>query len=86
MRAFSCLYHITGFSRLSPNLNGFSQTFTNESLSTSFQHRTNCDVTNRNLMSCIVLLAFVVFFICECIELKRSKVTAYVKANFSDCI
>lgn len=73
MRAFSFLYHITGFSRLSPNLNGFSQTFTNESLSTSFQHRTNCDVTNRNLMSCIVLLAFVVFFICECIELKGQK-------------
>lgn len=73
MRAFSCLYHITGFSGLSPNLNGFSQTFTNESLSTSFQHGTNCDVTNRNLMSCIVLLAFVVFFICECIELKGQK-------------
>lgn len=73
MRAFSCLYHITGFSRLSPNLNGFSQTFTNESLSTSFQHRTNCDVTNMNLMSCIVLLAFVVFFIWECIELKGQK-------------
>lgn len=33
MRAFSSLYHITGFSELLSNLNGFGQTFTNESLS-----------------------------------------------------
>lgn len=34
MRAFSSLHHITGFSGLLSNLNGFGPTFTNESLST----------------------------------------------------
>lgn len=52
MRAFSSLYHITGFSGLLSNLNGFGPTFTNESLSTFssttlWRHKREPEVVHR---------------------------------------
>lgn len=61
MRAFSSLYHITGFSGLLSKW--IWSDFYKREFVGIFQHRTECDVTNGNLKSCIVLLPFRELFI-----------------------